>query len=87
MMPDSPLIDALQLAEGVRERVGQMLGELLPANISPEVIRAAIECAMWGGIADYYAAAGGHPDDGGHILRAISPIVGICPMREMGLLC
>jgi hypothetical protein len=76
VLADSPTVDALRLAAAMRRRF-------------PRKFHPYIEMALWESLADYYAGTGGTslPDGHLHILVDLSPILAICPMREMALLC
>jgi len=75
-MPDSPLLDLLELADHFARRF-------------PEDAHKVIREEMWQALGYAYARYGGcHVQDGEpHILAPLGPVRCICPMREMGLLC
>ena len=74
LLTDSPTVDSLRLAAAMRRR--------FPPHFGPY-----IESAMWEAIVDYYAASGGHFTEGDHILAPLCPILCICPVRAMAMLC
>lgn len=75
MEHDSLAVDALLVAAALKRRF-------------PPHFHVYIEQEMWEAIGDYLAACGGHAtngQDGLVDLIQLSPILCICPMREMGL--
>jgi len=76
MLKDSPTVDAICLAAALRRR--------MPPHFGPY-----IQSAMWASIGDYYIASGGRclPDSILQAMPRLCPILCVCPMREMALLC
>jgi hypothetical protein len=71
---ESPTVDGLKLAAGMKERF-------------PVRFHAYIEAELWECIGDIYSWEGGYREVGLHVLAPIGPIYAINPLREMGLLC
>jgi hypothetical protein len=76
LIADSPIVDGLRMAAALERR--------FPASFAPHIRQA-----LWEAIGDYYGASGGRrlPDGVLPILAPLSPILAVCPLREMGLSC
>jgi len=76
ILADSPTIRGIRLAQRMRTKF-------------PESFHSHIELALWQSIGDAYCLRGGFfVDDSELIPMAVqAPIIGITPLRQMGMLC